>query len=176
MHDLAMNRRTLLKVGLLGGAILAAGGLLGRCAGATAAGPASGFAVLREADLPLLHRLVPLLLDGAVAAEHMPQAVQATLSSLDQGLDHLSPALAVQVRQLFDVLGQPLTRGPLTGIWGDWSQASDDQLRTFLLRWQNSSLALLRQGHASLLQMILMAWYACPASWAHCGYPGPPAI
>ncbi|RTM26014.1 twin-arginine translocation pathway signal protein, partial [Stutzerimonas stutzeri] len=30
MHDLAMNRRTLLKVGLLGGAILAAGGLLGR--------------------------------------------------------------------------------------------------------------------------------------------------
>ncbi|HAJ85797.1 MAG TPA: twin-arginine translocation pathway signal protein, partial [Pseudomonas sp.] len=29
---------------------------------------------------------------------------------------------------------------------------------------------------ASLLQMILMAWYACPASWAHCGYPGPPAV
>jgi len=77
---------------------------------------------------------------------------------------------------LFDVLTQPLTRGPLTGIWGDWRQASDDELRAFLNRWQNSSLALLRQGHASLLQMTLMAWYACPASWAHCGYPGPPAV
>ena len=29
-------------------------------------------------------------------------------------------------------------------------------------------------GHASLLQLILMAWYARPLSWAHCGYPGPP--
>lgn len=31
MHDLAMNRRTLLKVGLLGSTILAAGGLLAAC-------------------------------------------------------------------------------------------------------------------------------------------------
>ncbi|QTF56706.1 twin-arginine translocation pathway signal protein [Stutzerimonas frequens] len=176
MHDLAMNRRTLLKVGLLGSTILAAGGLLGRCAGATAAAPASGFAVLRESDLPMLHRLIPLLLEGSVPPAEMPQAAAATLISLDQGLHHLSPALAAQVRQLFDVLTQPLTRGPLTGIWGDWRQASDDELRGFLNRWQNSSLALLRQGHASLLQMILMAWYARPASWAHCGYPGPPAV
>jgi hypothetical protein len=176
MHDLAMNRRTLLKVGLLGSTILAASGLLGRCAGATAAVPASGFAVLRESDLPMLHRLIPLLLEGSVPPAEMPQAAAATLISLDQGLHHLSPALAAQVRQLFDVLTQPLTRGPLTGIWRDWREASDDELRAFLNRWQNSSLALLRQGHASLLQMILMAWYACPASWAHCGYPGPPAV
>ncbi len=104
MHDLAMNRRTLLKVGLLGGAIRAAGGLLGRCAGATAAVPASGFAVLRESDLPMLHRLIPLLLQGSVPPAEMPQAAADTLISLDQGLHHLSPALAAQVRQLFDVL------------------------------------------------------------------------
>ncbi|MCQ4264064.1 twin-arginine translocation pathway signal protein [Stutzerimonas stutzeri] len=176
MHDLSLNRRGLLKVGLLGGAVLAGGGLLSRTLCASADGPASGFFVLRDSDLPMLRRLTPLLLEGSAAPDAMPQAVQTTLVSLDRGLHHLSPALLGQVRQLFDVLSLPLTRGPLTGIWSHWDAASDDQLRAFLLRWQNSSLALLRQGHASLLQMTFMAWYASPVAWAHCGYPGPPTV
>ena len=115
-------------------------------------------------------------------AKELRPIIEKLITLAKRGDLHARRQAAAQLKQdayvakLFDVLGQPLTRGPLTGIWGDWSQASDDQLRTFLLRWQNSSLALLRQGHASLLQMILMAWYACPASWAHCGYPGPPAV
>jgi len=176
MHEPSLNRRGLLKVGLLGGALLAGGGLLSRSLSVAADGPASGFFVLRDSDLPMLRRVTPLLLEGSAAPSDMPQAVQTTLVSLDRGLHHLSPALLSQVRQLFDVLSLPLTRGPLTGIWSGWATASDDQLRAFLQRWQNSSLALLRQGHASLLQMILMAWYASPAAWAHCGYPGPPTV
>jgi len=176
MHELSLNRRGVLKVGLLGGAILAGGGLLNRTLSTSADGPASGFFVLRDSDLPMLRRVTPLLLEGSTAPSDMPQAVQTTLVSLDGGLHHLSPALLSQVRQLFDVLSLPLTRGPLTGIWSGWEVASDDQIRAFLQRWQNSSLALLRQGHASLLQMILMAWYASPAAWAHCGYPGPPKV
>ncbi|MGE6687391.1 twin-arginine translocation pathway signal protein [Stutzerimonas stutzeri] len=176
MHELSLNRRGLLKVGLLGGAILAGGGLLSRTLSASADGPASGFFVLRDSDLPMLRRVTPLLLEGSTAPSDMPQAVQATLVSLDGGLHHLSPALLSQVRQLFDVLSLPLTRGPLTGIWSSWDAATDDQIRAFLQRWQNSSFALLRQGHASLLQMTLMAWYASPVAWAHCGYPGPPKV
>lgn len=176
MHDLSLNRRGLLKVGLLGGAILAGGGLLSRTLSTSADGPASGFLVLRDSDLPMLRRVTPFLLEGSTAPSDMSQAVQTTLVSLDGGLHHLSPALLSQVRQLFDVLSLPLTRGPLTGIWSSWDAASDDQIRAFLQRWQNSSLALLRQGHASLLQMTLMAWYASPVAWAHCGYPGPPKV
>lgn len=173
---MSLNRRGLLKVGLLGGAILAGGGLLSRTFSASADSPASGFFALRDSDLPMLRRLTPLLLEGSAAPSDMPQAVQTTLVSLDRGLHHLSPALLGQVRQLFDILSLPLTRGPLTGIWSSWNVASDDELLAFLQRWQNSSLALLRQGHASLLQMTLMAWYASPAAWAHCGYPGPPKV
>ena len=47
-------------------------------------------------------------------------------------------------------------------------------IQQFIKRWEHSSRDLLRMGHASLLQLILMAWYARPQSWAHCGYPGPP--
>ena len=69
-----------------------------------------------------------------------------------------------------------VTRGPLTGIWGSWENASPETMRHFLERWQNSSLSLLRMGHSSLQQMVMMAWYTRAESWGHCGYPGPPTV
>jgi hypothetical protein len=171
-----VSRRSLLKVGLFGSMVLSAGGLLGSLSGCSADNAAAGFLQLRESDLPVLRRLTAALLEGAMAASEMPSAVRGTLASLDHGLAHLPPAVLRQVQQLFDLLSLSLTRGPLTGIWSSWEHAQDAEIQTFLQRWENSSIALLRQGHASLQQMILMAWYGRRESWAHCGYPGPPAI
>jgi len=172
----SVTRRSLLKVGLFGSATLAGAGLLGSLSGCSAEHSAAGFAMLRDSDLPMLRRLIPIVLEGATPMSDTARAVAGTLASLDQGLAHLPPALSKQVQQLFDLLSLPLTRGPLTGIWGGWEQAQDTEIQAFLQRWENSSLALLRQGCASLQQMILMAWYGRAESWAHCGYPGPPSI
>lgn len=174
--DHSFSRRGLLQVGLCGSAALAGAGLLGSLSGCSAERPADGFVQLRTSDLPMLRRLTPILLERALPAPDMPGAVRDTLASLDLGLAHLPPAVSKQVRQLFDLLSLPLTRGPLTGIWRGWEQAQDADIHAFLRRWQNSSLALLRQGQLSLQQMVLMAWYGRPESWRHCGYPGPPAI
>lgn len=171
-----LSRRGLLKVGLFGSATLATVGLLGSLSGCQAESAATGFSVLRDSDLPMLRRLIPVVLEGAIDEAGMPVAVAGTLQSLDQGLAHVPPALTRQVSQLFDLLALPLTRGPLTGIWSSWEQADDQAVATFLSRWENSSISLFRQGHASLLQMIQMAWYGRHESWAHCGYPGPPPI
>ena len=70
----------------------------------------------------------------------------------------------------------PVTRGPLTGVWGRWENASPEQIESFLQRWQNSSLSLLKMGHGSLVQLVMMSWYECPQSWGACGYPGPPKL
>ncbi|WP_407293268.1 twin-arginine translocation pathway signal protein [Stutzerimonas zhaodongensis] len=172
----ALSRRGLLRIGVLGSVALTGAGLLGSIAGCSAERAAPGLAFLRDSDLPMLQRLTGVLLDGAVAPHDMPSAVQGTLASLDQGLAHLSPAVSKQVLQLFDLLSLPVTRGPLTGIWSSWEQAQDSEIHAFLQRWENSPFALLRQGHASLLQMVLMAWYGREESWEHCGYPGPPVI
>lgn len=172
----ALSRRGLLKVGLFGSAALVGAGLLGSLSGCSAERAASGFEMLRDSDLPMLRCLIPVVLEGATPITESAPVVAGTLTSLDQGLAHLPPALSKQVKQLFDLLSLPLTRGPLTGIWGGWEQAQDAEIQAFLQRWENSSLALLRQGCASLQQMILMAWYGRAESWQHCGYPGPPAI
>ena len=170
------SRRDLLRFGLLGGAALATVGLTASLTGCSADAPAAGFSQLRDGDLPLLRRLIPVILDGAVPTPAPPEAVAATLAGIDRTIAHLSPALATQVLQLFDLLTLPVTRGPLTGIWGGWASASDEQVRAFLERWEGSRLMLLRQGYRSLLQLTLMSWYSQPRAWAACGYPGPPTV
>ncbi|CAD5106046.1 twin-arginine translocation pathway signal protein [Zestomonas carbonaria] len=171
-----LSRRNLLKVGLLGSAFLATAGVAASLSGCSADTPASGMRALRQSDLPFLRALVPAMLAGAVPAASLPQAVDKTIAGLDYSLDHLSPEMLKLTLQLFDVLALPVTRGPLTGIWGSWEKASAEDVRAFLERWQNSSLSLLKMGHSSLLQLVMMAWYGNPESWAHCGYPGPPSI
>jgi hypothetical protein len=171
-----LSRRGLLKVGLFGGAFLATAGLAASLSGCSSDAPSGDYAVLRESDLPFLEALIPVLLEGAVAPARMPQAISDTLQGIDYGLDRLSPAMLELTQQLFDVLAMPVTRGPLTGVWGSWENASAEQVRAFLARWQDSSIGLLKMGHASLLQLVMMAWYGRPESWAHCGYPGPPTV
>lgn len=172
----ALSRRGLLQFSLGAGAFLATVGWGASLSGCSSSIPASGFAILRSGDLLFLRALIPVMLEGAVAAGTMPVSVDGTLKTLDNGLAHLSPEMLKLTRQLFDVLAMAVTRGPLTGIWGSWENASGDAIRQFLHRWENSSLSLLRMGHSSLQQMVMMAWYSRRESWAHCGYPGPPAV
>ena len=172
----ALSRRGLLKFSLGASAFLATAGLGASLTGCSSGAPASGFTALRSGDLAFLRALVPVLLEGAVTAQQRPDAVEGTLKSLDYNLDHLSPEMLKLTRQLFDVLGMAVTRGPLTGIWGSWENAAAEDIRHFLDRWENSSLSLLRMGHSSLVQLVMMAWYGRKESWAHCGYPGPPTV
>jgi hypothetical protein len=172
----ALSRRGLLKFSLGASAFLATAGLGASLSGCSSSTPANGFVILRSGDVLFLRALIPVMLEGAVAVEKMPASVDQTLRSLDNSLNHLSPEMLKLTQQLFDVLGMAVTRGPLTGIWGSWENASADEIRHFLDRWENSSLGLLRMGHSSLLQLVMMAWYSRAQSWAHCGYPGPPTV
>lgn len=175
-HDLSdPGRRSLLKLGLLGGALFATAGAAASLSGCSAdSPPQAGFTTLRGDDMPFLLALIPVVLAGAVPQGQMPAALQGTLKNIDDGLAQVSPAMLKLTRQLLDVCSSGLTRGPLTGVWGRWENARPEQVEAFLLRWRDSSLDLFKQGHSAILQLILMAWYSCPESWAHCGYPGPP--
>ena len=172
----ALSRRGVLKIGLCASAFLATAGLGASLSGCSSSTPASGFAMLRTSDLPFLRAVIPVLLEGAASAEQVLAGIEGTLKKLDYSLQHLSPEMFKLTQQLFDVLGMGITRGPLTGIWGSWENASPEAMRHFLERWQNSSLSLLRMGHSSLQQMVMMAWYTRAESWGHCGYPGPPTV
>ena len=172
----ALSRRGVLKIGLCASAFLATAGLGASLSGCSSSTPASGFVMLRSSDLPFLRAVIPVLLEGVASAQAVASGVEDTLKKLDFSLQRLSPEMFKLTQQLFDVLGMAITRGPLTGIWGSWENARGEQIRNFLQRWENSYLNLLRMGQGSLLKLVIIAWYFQPASWAHCGYPGPPKI
>ncbi|WP_268798478.1 twin-arginine translocation pathway signal protein [Pseudomonas huanghezhanensis] len=171
-----ISRRGVLKIGACAGAFLSTAGVTASLSGCSSSTPANGFSVLRDSDLPFLRALIPVMLEGSLSGTSSQDATEATLRSADDALAHLSPEMFKLTQQLFDVLALTITRGPLTGIWGRWQNADATDIQHFLDRWENSSIKLLRMGHSALLQLIMMAWYSGPASWAHCGYPGPPKV
>lgn len=176
VENVLLSRRGALKFGLTTSVLLTTAGLGASLSGCSSSHSARGFSTLRSSDLVFLSALIPVMLNASVPQQAIPGATDATLCQLDSNLHHLSPALLKLTRQLFDVLAMPVTRGPLTGVWGSWQSASPEQLRHFLKRWQNSNVSLLRMGHGSLVQLIMMSWHGKPDSWATCGYPGPPTV
>ncbi|MGV8921373.1 MAG: twin-arginine translocation pathway signal protein [Pseudomonas sp.] len=171
-----LSRRGVLKIGLCASAFLSTTGLAASLTGCSGSSSANGYSVLRDGDLPFLKALIPVMVNGSLGAGSVQNGVAATLKSIDASLEHLSPEMLKLTQQLFDVLALPFTRGPLTGVWLSWEGASTEQVVNFLDRWENSRLSLLRMGHSSLLQLVMMSWYSRPQAWAHCGYPGPPTV
>ena len=171
-----IHRRQILKLGLFGTAVLATAGGIASLGGCSADSPARGFQQLRESDLPMLRRVIPVVLVDALPAGQRTDAVDGVLLALDNNLNRLSPSLNRQVLQLFDLLTLGVTRGAVTGIWGSWENASDEAVKAFLKRWESSSFTLLQQGQNALTNLILLSCYSSPASWPQCGYPGTPRI
>lgn len=171
-----LSRRQMLKVGLIGTAVLASAGGIAYVVERPTDRSAPGFRQLRESDLPMLRRVVPVVLSGALPDRQQAAAVEDVLHSLDNSLDRLSPSLHRQIMQLFDLLTLGITRGPTTGIWGRWEDASDEAVAAFLRRWEASRFTLLQQGQNALTNLLLLACYSTPVAWPQCGYPGPPRI
>ncbi len=90
LESAGLSRRSLMKVGLIGGAFLATAGVTASLTGCSAEKPASGLEKVRESDLPFLRALLPVMLLGAVSAEQMPKAVEGAIQSLDHNLARLS--------------------------------------------------------------------------------------
>jgi len=164
-----LSKRGFMKRGLLFSILAATGGALSGCSKQSFA---PGYEWLQPQDLLLLEKISRVILGGSLS--DAPAVIERYLMSWDDLLTHFSPATQSELRLLFDTLHNPLLRGPSTGIWGDWSTVHPTSVKRFLDRWQNSSLETLRIGHASLLQLSLMAWYCMPESWPQVGYPGVP--
>ncbi len=167
----ALGRREFLRLGVWGTMALgtvSTAALLTGCSSTTAA---TGYRLLREADITLMRALIPVVLAGALPTG--PAAAQATtdtLHSLDQTLFYSSRAAHKQVRQLFDLLSFAPTRMAMAGVSEDWAKAKPAAVSTFLQEWRDSRIGMLRAGYIGLVQMIEMSWYLQPQSWPATGY------
>ena len=177
--EFGAERRTFLKAGVAGSALL----LLGRWLPPAHAADSSDeqkstFAYLTAADAAMLARLVPVMLEGALPKDRgqFNAAVAETLRGIDATIAAQSLGVRGEILDLFGVLTKSITRSLVAGIWTSWDKASDQDIRDFLSGWRNSRLDMLRTGYIGLNNLIVGSWYGNPKSWARIGYDGPPKI
>jgi len=168
-----LGRRELLRLSATGAVTLAAGSsLAGLITGCSSSAPsAEGYRYLRAADLELLRPLIPVALEGALPAGTKPEA---PLQVLDDLLHHISPGGRKPLFQLLDLLQLAPARWYLTGTWTAFADQSEEQLRTTLTQWGESSSGFARLARYGIIQPLMMAWYAEPEIARTTGYPGPP--
>jgi hypothetical protein len=173
------DRRTFLKVGVAGAALLLVGRWLPPArAGWASAGQALAFANISPADAVALGRIIPVMLHGALPQDEAER--QAAIGEIIYGVDitigYQPPAVRREIRDLFGLLTKRVTRVVVAGVWKPWDRASNEEIQKFLIGWRNSRFGLLRSAYVGLHDLTIGSWYANPRSWARIGYGGPPKI
>jgi hypothetical protein len=170
-----MKRRRFLQAGLLGGAVLVAGGawVVRRDVRDAEAGSPP-----RDRISEILGAIAPVLLAGALPAD--PAQRSTALANVIVGVKEViaafSPAVGSEARDLFRLLDIRIARRVLTGVSTDWRDADPVDVKAFLERWRWSRIALLQTGYFALHDLVLGAWYASESAWTLLGYPGPPNV
>lgn len=163
-----MQRRTLLKAGLIGGAVLAA-------AGATAwlLKPSALDAAASAETRLVLISIVPALLDGALPTDPAAraQAIEGATQRTLAAIASLPRPTRLELGELFALLASRPGRW-LAGV-ERWEDATVAQTRDFLQRWRTHSFSLFQTGYHALHDLVLGPYYADPSTWERIGYPGP---
>lgn len=165
----AMNRRTFLKRGLLGGVLLAAGG--GAVAALTPSRvlyePRAALKSLTPAQFNVLAAIAAriVIADGAdpVAIAH----------SVDHSLSRMEPELQKDLADVFGLFESPLA-GLLDFRLQPFTRLSPEAQDAALLAWRDSAISLRRGAYRAIKNLCTTAFYRQESAWALAGYPGPP--
>lgn len=168
-----MQRRTLLTVGIVTGALLAvAGGTVallspGRRDGKLTEAGRTMFAAVARAVLG------PLLPQGATVQAQM---LQAHLDRVQATIGGMPPAMQAELDELVTIVSSAPGRLALVGLGANWAIATDAQVTAALQGMRASTLALRQQAFHALRDITNASYFADPATWAAIGYPGPRAL
>lgn len=168
-----MRRRTLLKVGLASGALLAvAGGFLAMVQ------PARRDGRLTETGRAIFSSLAPAILAGLLPAEPVARraAIDGFLARVEAAIAGMPPAMQAEVDELLTIAGSAAGRLGLVGLTSAWEAASAPQIQAALIGMRDSSLALRQQAYHALRDLTNGSYFSGESTWAVLGYPGPKAV
>lgn len=164
------TRRSFLKKGLFGSALLALGSL-----GALALQPRGrregpSLEVLSPDEAWVVASLVPHFAPGRPAGHTVDEVVRAA----DTILSKSDPTAAKELKQLLAVLDNGLISLVFFDGGRRFSHLTHAAQAARLEAWRTSALALRRTGHRALRALVVGAAWADARMWPDTGYPGPP--
>ena len=166
-----MQRRTLLKIGIVAtAAIGAAGGLTV----AMHRGPWADDR-LQSTGRVIFAALARGILDGTLPADpaQATRQVDAHLERVEAAIRQFPPALQSELAQLLAVLDTAPGRRWLFTLGSPWAAATPTEVQAALDRMRHSRLLLRQQTYHALRDLTNAAYYSEPGTWAALGYPGP---
>jgi hypothetical protein len=169
------SRRSVLKRGLLGGAILAlgGGGLLAARRTRRVPLPSRPLSVLDEDQYAVMHAIAARIVNPAEGAPSIDQVAVAW--NVDQILAAAGADVQGEVKQLLGLFESALFGFLFGARTAPFTQLSGDAQDEVLREWQDSRVSVRRTGYLALRQLALSGYYTSPVVWPVIGYPGPPA-
>lgn len=169
------TRRSFMKRGLVGGALLLVGGgaalHLRRSRLRT---PATPLQVLSVAEYSVLAAIADRLIP---AGNGFPPAAQMRCAEkADAVLVRAHPGVLAELKQLIALFESALAGLLFDGRPTPFTQLDPEAQDRALLAWRNSRIAIRRTGYKALRNLLSATYYASPEAYAAVGYPGPPEI
>jgi hypothetical protein len=169
-----MQRRSLLGLGLAGGAALALAG-----AGASLLhSPAWRDGQLLPAGRTVFSAVARGVLEGSLPAAEAPRtrAISEFLARLQATIGAMPAATQAEVGDLLALLAMPPGRVALAGLAAPWQEATVPAIQAALQSMRESRLMLRRQAYHALRDLTHAAYFADASTWALLRYPGPTAL
>jgi hypothetical protein len=171
-----LSRRSVIKRGLLGGALLAAGGagVLALRGGAEVPLPPDGLLVFSPAQYAVL--------DAVARRMVRPRAGWPTVDQIgvaraaDRIAARTEPSAQKELRQLLGLFENGLAGFLFGGRTRPFTRLDPAEQDRVLAEWRDSRIAVRRTGYSALRTLVLAAYYQSPAIWPAVGYGGPPGI
>jgi Gluconate 2-dehydrogenase subunit 3 len=167
------SRRTFLRRGLFGGALLSLGGagLLAARQGTPVALPPEGLLVLGPREYAVVHAIARHALPDRAG---FPSADEARVAfHVDRVLARALPDVADEVKQLLGLFDNALASFLFGGRTQAFTALPHAEQAEVLEGWRTSRLVLRRTGFQALRTLVHAAYYGNPVTWTAVGYPGP---
>ena len=168
-----MQRRTLLKLGLVSGTVLALAG-----GAAMLMQPGLVQRRLTDAGRALFIGVGRAILQGTLPPDPAAQrqALEGMADRVDILAQNLPPHVVDELSQLVGLLCTAAGRRGLAGLDTDWPSATAQQVQLALQDMRHSSLAVRQQTYQALHEIVGGAYFSDSSTWAVVGYPGPLTI
>lgn len=174
------KRRTVLKLGLTGGALLWAGGLSWVGLRATKLGrePKQALQALSRNEFAVIAALADCMLGPQAITDPgwpTPADLQCA-EKVDAVVAQLHPEARAEFKQLVGLFENGISGLLVTLRPTPFSRLPVPAQQGRLNAWRTAPFSLMRSGYLALTRLIHATYYASPEVYASFGYPGPPEV
>jgi hypothetical protein len=173
------GRRSFLKKGILGGALLLLGGAIPIAlrGGKDGASPRRALKLFTAREHAIFAALAARMVPGDDAGPDWPTAEALDCAGkVDDLMSRVHPTVGAELRQLLHLFENGLA-GLLTNFDPrPFTRATAAEQDARLMAWRRSRVAVLRSGYQALKRLAHATYYSSPEIYARVGYPGPPVV